>query len=240
MPPVQSRTRLPSRRARVGFVAGLGIVVLLVPAIAWASHQYSDVPNSHTFHDAITALTDTGIASGTGGGLFKPQDPVTRGQMAAFIHRSAGRVAIDPDLSSIGSAGETLMGSASLQLIGPTGGTQGVVVSAPMQLDHDGDLTASCFATLFLRVAGSGTNLDIWDIEFYDHGFGEEAGAAPTFFVTQGSGTTVTYQLYGSTDCGVTLFTDEDMMIVESIPFDGGGDAPSLASTLSSEEDREE
>ena len=49
---------------------------------------FSDVPKSHTFYASIEAAVKDGITSGCGGGKFCPDDPTTRGQMAAFITRT--------------------------------------------------------------------------------------------------------------------------------------------------------
>ena len=65
--------------AVVTMVVGTGVVL--------ASHQFPDVPNSHTFHSDIDWLADNGITGGYSNGNFGPEDNVTRGQMAAFFHR---------------------------------------------------------------------------------------------------------------------------------------------------------
>jgi len=51
---------------------------------------FSDVPASHQFYQAIEALVASGITSGCGGGLYCPNAPVTRGQMAAFLAKALG------------------------------------------------------------------------------------------------------------------------------------------------------
>jgi hypothetical protein len=63
------------------------LAALLIPVNAWASNRFNDVPTSNTFHDDITWLADTGVTLGCGGGDYCPDAPVTRGQMAAFMHR---------------------------------------------------------------------------------------------------------------------------------------------------------
>lgn len=68
----------------------LVVAVLFVPAVAWASHQFSDVPNSNPFHDDVDFIADRGITLGCGGGEYCPDDFVTREQMAAFMKRSTG------------------------------------------------------------------------------------------------------------------------------------------------------
>ena len=82
------------RRRLVGVVL-IGMIVALAPAIAIASHQFTDVPNGHTFHGDIDHIYDARITAGCGGGEFCPEDAVSRGQMSAFLVRTGGRVAYD-------------------------------------------------------------------------------------------------------------------------------------------------
>ena len=54
-----------------------------------ASTQDSFTDDESSIHEAdINALAASGIASGCGDGRFCPRDSVTRGQMAAFLHRA--------------------------------------------------------------------------------------------------------------------------------------------------------
>ena len=52
-----------------------------------ASHQFTDVPTSSTYHADIAAIRDAGITTGCGLNLYCPKDFVTREQMAAFLNR---------------------------------------------------------------------------------------------------------------------------------------------------------
>lgn len=81
--PRRARARRVSRRVAAGLLA----LVLLVPGVALASHQFTDVPNSNSFHGDIDWLADYGITGGCGATTFCPGSAVTRGQMAAFMHR---------------------------------------------------------------------------------------------------------------------------------------------------------
>jgi hypothetical protein len=77
------------RSLKVLFIVG-ALVVALVPVAAVAGHQFTDVPNNHTFHSDISWLADNGITKGCNppaNTMYCPDGPVTRGQMAAFMHR---------------------------------------------------------------------------------------------------------------------------------------------------------
>jgi hypothetical protein len=79
-------------RPRVLVLAVVAALALAVP-IAWAAHDFTDVPDSQPFHDQISAIKDAGITTGCGPTTFCPEDFVRRDAMAAFLHRGLGRVA---------------------------------------------------------------------------------------------------------------------------------------------------
>ena len=70
----------------------IALVACLAAAIAFplgviASHQFTDVPNTSTYHADIDAIRDAGITTGCAPNLYCPKDFVTREQMAAFLNR---------------------------------------------------------------------------------------------------------------------------------------------------------
>lgn len=68
------------------------IAVLSSSVVALASHQFVDVPSSNVFHDDIAWLADNDVTRGCNppdNDEFCPDEPVTRAQMAAFLHRFA-------------------------------------------------------------------------------------------------------------------------------------------------------
>jgi hypothetical protein len=79
-------------------VGCLAALVLAVP-LAWAAHEFTDVPDASPFHDSISAVKTAGI---TGGKTcvppgtpptFCPEETIVRQAMAAFLHRGLARVA---------------------------------------------------------------------------------------------------------------------------------------------------
>ena len=63
---------------------------------ATSAISFSDVPPGAPFATAINAVATAGITTGCGGGRFCPTDPVTRGQMAAFLQRALDLERITP------------------------------------------------------------------------------------------------------------------------------------------------
>lgn len=59
-----------------------------------SSHGFPDVPRGSWYEDAVSWAKEHGITTGVGDtGRFQPDVVVTRGQMAAFLHRTASRAA---------------------------------------------------------------------------------------------------------------------------------------------------
>jgi hypothetical protein len=75
------------RRGIRAIIGALLVVALAIPATVIASHDFSDVPNSNTFHQDISDIKTRGITTGCGSGIYCPADNVTREQMAGFINR---------------------------------------------------------------------------------------------------------------------------------------------------------
>jgi len=77
------------QRKRLYVAAALiAAAALLIPATAWASHQFTDVPTSDWAHDDIAWLKDNGLTNGCEDGTkFCPDNSVTRRETAAFMHR---------------------------------------------------------------------------------------------------------------------------------------------------------
>ncbi len=87
---LESARTKPMRSSRLGrrlAVLALAVALMLPAGAVLASHQFSDVPTSHQFHNSIDAIADAGITTGCGGGRYCPSGLVTRGQMAAFLNR---------------------------------------------------------------------------------------------------------------------------------------------------------
>ena len=77
----------PTRRRALVLMAALLGAAVAFPLGVIASHQFTDVPNTSTFHADIDAIRDAGVTTGCAPGKYCPKDFVTREQMAAFLNR---------------------------------------------------------------------------------------------------------------------------------------------------------
>lgn len=74
-------------RSKARVVAVAVAVLVLIPSAVFASHTFSDVPDSDWAHDDISWLSDKGLTNGCGPGIYCPDGNVTRREIAAFTHR---------------------------------------------------------------------------------------------------------------------------------------------------------
>ena len=81
------------------------IAAMLAPVAASAAiSRFGDVPDSNVFVHDIEWLADSGVTRGCNppaNDMFCPDDPVSRSQMAAFLHRFADLVVLDDEPASI-------------------------------------------------------------------------------------------------------------------------------------------
>ncbi|OFW61873.1 MAG: hypothetical protein A2133_02675 [Actinobacteria bacterium RBG_16_64_13] len=116
---------LGNRRNCWLLVLGLALIFMLLPAASvWAVLTFTDVAASHPHQEGIVYVASTGIATGyEGGTLFKPDNNLTRRQMATFLYCASGN---DPDTSPSVNA-DMVDGKHADELVGAVGpmGPQG-------------------------------------------------------------------------------------------------------------------
>lgn len=69
-----------------------------VPAMAYTTPDFSDVPSNHWAYAAIMEMADAGVIKGMGNGLFAPEDKLTAEMFVVLV----GRVVL-PDVKAEGS-----------------------------------------------------------------------------------------------------------------------------------------
>jgi hypothetical protein len=73
---------------------------LLIPATAYATHTFSDVPDDKFYTDAVEWAFDNGITTGTSATTFEPDAGVTRGQNVTFAKRYDDNI-VQPALTTL-------------------------------------------------------------------------------------------------------------------------------------------
>ena len=79
-------------------LVALVTALVVAPAVAVASHGFTDVPDSHLFHNNIQWMKDNGVTLGCNppaNDKYCPSNTVNRGQMAAFMQRLAENKVVD-------------------------------------------------------------------------------------------------------------------------------------------------
>lgn len=67
--------------------------------------SFADVPSGTWYIDAVTWAAANGIVAGYGNGLYGPEDPITREQLAVMLWRYAGSPSSGADMSTFTDAG---------------------------------------------------------------------------------------------------------------------------------------
>jgi hypothetical protein len=81
--------RVPKPKARIALIVVV-VALIAAPLTAVATHSFTDVPDTHTFHEDIEWMKASGVTRGCNppaNTLYCPEDDVKRSQMAAFMRR---------------------------------------------------------------------------------------------------------------------------------------------------------
>jgi hypothetical protein len=123
-------------------LSAAALALLLVPAVAiGATGDLEDVPDGHTFENDIEWLASVGVTKGCNPPAntnFCRDDLVTRGQMAAFIHRLSNQV-VDANTALTAGDADLLDGKDSLAFVGKDdfdSDGDGIVDAAEVKIRH--------------------------------------------------------------------------------------------------------
>lgn len=76
------------------------------PALNGQKHNFSDVPTNQWYNNAVTWASARGVVSGYGGGVFKPEDPVTLEQVFVILWNYEGNPPLTGDADAVGPHSE--------------------------------------------------------------------------------------------------------------------------------------
>jgi hypothetical protein len=160
--PAVSRTEGFRRRRLLAALAGVVALLVVAVPVAWASHQFIDVPDGHQFHTEIGAIADAGITSGkacVGPGTpltFCPNEPVVRQSMAAFMHRGLGRAGFGQGSGTLTNGSLTDLAVVEIEVGGVPGGTQFVQLSGDVGAIADPASGCPCLSVFTISQDGVG------------------------------------------------------------------------------------
>lgn len=211
-------------------IAVVAMVAALVggSAVAWADHQWGDVPTGSFFHDSIGAITDAGCAVGYADSTFRPKAEANRGQFAYWMNNCGGRLAFGEGIDnfSVPDAAADDVATAAMTSGAQDPGNSLVVAVATIQVDTSGDQQSTW--TLDRSANGGGkATLDDGTVSVVT-----PAGATlnPSDTITlmasepMGAGDTYTFTVSGVRVNGVPLANIDVELAVTTYPFDGNGE----------------
>lgn len=122
--------------------------VALLPTAGFAQESFPDVDPDAYYADSVSWMISEGLTTGTGDGLFRPDDPVTRGETAVFLWRLVGEPSAPThpfgDVT-VGWQDEAIAWMYDADI------TQGVT---PTRFDPGGAVSRGAMATFMWRLAG--------------------------------------------------------------------------------------
>lgn len=228
------QTRQPSLRSRPRrMIAVLAAIVLVaVPTAILASHNFTDVPDSNTFHNDISDAYGARITAGCGGGNYCPTANVTRGQMAAFLARTGGRVAFDGPGGPVGpivnSSTPVILASVTIQPGNVSGGTVFVQLIGTATTFTNSATGLPTYGFIYIRRQGAADPVNgavhSWQIDALAGAYGSNS-VATIGVDTVPSATPRTYELVAYRAAGTSAPTGYGNLTASYFPFSGDGDA---------------
>jgi hypothetical protein len=154
--------RLPRRRSLKLALALVAALVVAVP-VAWATDRFGDVPAASPHHNDINTIADAGITGGCNpptNTLYCPGDAVRRDQMATFLTRGLGRIAVSQTalVSSVTRSSTSSyvdVGEVTIN-VGGTGGTAKQYVKVDASLNIYNTTECPCFLRLRILDVSTG------------------------------------------------------------------------------------
>ena len=111
---------------------------------------FSDTSPSAYYADGVNWMVNQGITNGTSPTTFSPNDPVTRGQLAAFLYRYAG----SPDPASQASFRDVSRGAYYAEAVDFLVSESITTGTSPSTFSPDSPVTRGQLATFLWRFAG--------------------------------------------------------------------------------------
>jgi hypothetical protein len=220
-------------------------LLLLAGVWVFAHHlPFTDVPTSGALHDVVSAIYGARITAGTSETTYSPDNPVTRGQMAFFLHRGLGRTAFDTNASVNLGATQTDLAVITLTAGGAPGGVGFVKLDASVTSSTVATPTTGCPCELNIQIVQDGANAS--DIFWANLPNGQDGvlgnvSSSATWVTSVPTSTTQTFRLKASfSDSAGTIPANETYggLTLIYVPFgsSGGSTAQAAGASLAGQE----
>lgn len=228
----RQRTRSRRRGVRMALSVAALAALLAVPIGVFASHTFTDVPNSNTFHSQIARVRGAGITTGCSATTYCPDADVTRGQMAGFLARIGGRAdfsgidAINGPALSNSAASPSVLATVTIKAGDVTGGYAAVPLIGSFTAFANSAVGLPTIGLAFIREAGTTARLSGSGTVQVDAISGSIAGvgtAAILGVVSVPTGVSKTYELVGYRLYGTGALNAFGTLTALYVPFDGDG-----------------
>lgn len=227
----RERAVAPRRRRRWAAAAVLAVVLAAVPLTLLANDRFADVPTSSDFHDNINALAGAGVTGGCAPGLYCPDQPVRRDQMAAFLNRGLGRAS----LNSVGSPLSVQASSGFVPIVRVSitvGGTANADPDARqfVKLDGRADFehpngTCPCTYAMYIREVGVAMGVPPASYRRFHHDLYEKSELVNSGVFAAAPGVH-NYELMVAIDSPSALPVSNAVLTLSTYDFAGGDIAP--------------
>jgi hypothetical protein len=219
-----STIRVPRKWVRIAMIVGVTALVV-APLTAVASHSFTDVPDTQTFHDDIEWLKDTGVTRGCNppeNTEFCPDRFTSRGEMAAFMKRYAQFIDAEDGTPGEADNADTVDGFHADGLARAAGSTstEGLADTVDIEAPDDGFLVVNSVV--------EGTDGDTWTCSIELDGAQAPDGFAITATGDGPCPNSVVLPVAAG-EHTVDLAADADTVNASSlsvvfVPFDGAGE----------------
>jgi hypothetical protein len=218
---VERRLDRGRRRLILAFVAGT--IVALGPAVAVANHIFSDVPTGHAFHNDIERVYDARITAGCSPTTYCPETNVTRGQMAAFLSRTGGRVDYD-DGTATNVTTQTVLATVTIRPGNVPGGTAFVKLDASAYAytgtaNETGCVPCQVGIWIDRQDNDDQSHYSIFQLHNLSGAVGEVGSGSLSFVVQVETGSDVTFDLYVARQAGSGAITAVGSIAATYYPF---------------------
>lgn len=229
--------RVPRKWVRIAMIVGVTALVV-APLTAVASHSFTDVPDSQTFHDDIEWLKDTGVTRGCNPPAnteFCPDRFTSRGEMSAFMLRYAQFIDAEDGTPGQADNADSVDGFDASSLVRAEGSatdnptvTDGTAESVTIDAPVDGMLVVDSVTEAtdddewFCRIDLNGTQAPAVGYNIDVQAGGNESACPNSMVLAVEAGEHTVELVVGD----ISTSLNESSLSVLFVPFDGNGDQP--------------